>query len=427
VTVMQQQESWITLAEILGPRSPWLRPLVERFGTPEAIFTAGEDMLREAFPDLGQGMLRALCTRRGAEEAKRIYHWCHRNGVRVLCYGEAGYPACLGSLDEPPAVLYCKGTLPDLAHSAAVGVVGSRRVDAYGQGVAYKLSFELSAAGVVIVSGMAEGIDGTATAAALAAGGRAIAVLGCGIDVVYPRHHQKLAREVAESGALVTEYPPGTPPNGYHFPVRNRLISALCDALMVVQAPEPSGALITARYAILQGRVLYTVPGDITSPLCTGSNRLLQLGARPALCAEDVLSVLRPRYADALNEADFREATQYSAISEEGMRAYGVRFVGAKAVAEEEKPARAKRRRAESEKSAPASEAPTGQRPNVDVSALTPRQRQLYAMLPDTPFSVDVLVSGGVPVAEAISTLTVLEIYGLLSSKPGGLYVKNLI
>ena len=153
-------------------------------------------------------------------------------------------------------------------------------------------------------------------------------MLGCGIDVCYPRHHKKLMSEVEQCGAVLTEYPPGTPPNGYHFPIRNRLISALSDAVLVVEAPENSGALITARYAILQGRILYTVPGDITNALCAGSNKLLQLGARPALCAEDVLSVLRSRYADALCEDSFREALQYSTLSEKALGAYGVRAAG---------------------------------------------------------------------------------------------------
>jgi DNA processing protein len=192
--------------------------------------------------------------------------------------------------------------------------------------MAYKLSFELAAAGAVIVSGMADGLDGIATAAALSAGGQVIAVLGCGIDVTYPRHHTRLLSECAERGAVITEYAPGTPPNGYNFPIRNRLISALSDAVLITQAGENSGALITARYAALQGRPLYAVPGNVTSPLCAGSNRLLQSGAYPVLEARDILSPLLPCYHKALSEKQFTEAAQFSALDTEKLQKLGVRL-----------------------------------------------------------------------------------------------------
>ena len=425
--MLQHEENWIALAEILGPRSTLLKPLLETFHTPEGIFDAGEEVLRAALPDVGAGLIASLAGKRTAESARRIALWCHRSGVRILTYDGEEYPERLRALDEPPAVLYCKGSLQGLSDHAVVGIVGPRQLDAYGQQVTYKLSFELAAAGAVIVSGMAQGADGVATAAALAAGGRAIAVLGCGIDITYPRHHGKLMAECAECGAVLTEYPPGTPPNGYHFPMRNRLISGLSDALLVTEAGEGSGALITARYAVIQGRALYAVPGDLTSPRSVGSNRLLQAGAQAALCAEDILAPLFPRFHNTLSEDRFREAMQYSACDPRALAAYGVRAADVKeekrgkAQEDKEEKRAKKRRKAEPEPE----ENGQGESATVDTSALTPRQRELYDMLPATAFTVDYLTERGVPVAEAVGTLTVLEIYGLLASRPGGLFQRK--
>ncbi len=424
---MQHEQSWIALAEILGPRSPYLKPLLRAFGTPEAIFAADEAHLREALPDIGAGLLRSLLGKRTAETARGIALWCHQSAVRILPFDHAEYPAVLRELDEPPALLYCRGSLPDLGARAAVGVVGPRRTDAYGESVTYKISFELAAAGAVIVSGLAEGVDGIATAAALLAGGTPIAVLGCGIDVTYPRHHTKLLAECVERGAVITEYAPGTPPNGYNFPIRNRLISALSDAVLVTQAGEHSGALVTARYAVIQGRPLYAVPGNVTSPLCAGSNRLLQSGAYPVLEARDLLTPLLPRYHATLAEKQFAEATQFSALDAEKLQKLGLRLCAESvapmsAAQEEAAPKRKKERKAKKEKApeTPERVPQTAQAP--DLSSLTPRQRELYAMLPHEPFAADALTAKGVPISEAASTLTLMEIYGLVASRPGGMF-----
>ncbi len=428
---MQHEQSWIALAEILGARSALLKPLLGAFGTPEAIFEAGEEKLRELLPDMGAGTRKAILGRRTAESARAIALWCHQNGVRILPFDHAEYPAVLRDLDEPPALLYCRGCLPDLGARAAVGVVGPRRTDAYGECVTYKISFELAAAGAVIVSGLAEGVDGVAGAAALLAGGTPIAVLGCGIDVTYPSHHKRLLAECVERGAVITEYAPGTPPNGYNFPVRNRLISALSDVVLVTQASERSGALITARYAVVQGRPLYAVPGSITSPLCRGSNRLLQSGAYPALEARDLLAPLLPRYHATLNEKHFAEAVQYSAIDLARLRALGLHLYTkeeGEPDGEVSAPQRKKEKKEKKEKKAKKEAAVARvERASIsaappDLSLLTPRQRELYAMLPKTPFTADVLTREGVPIAEAASTLTWMEIYGLLASRPGGTF-----
>lgn len=421
---MKHEESWIALAEALGPRSPLLRKLVARFGTPEAVFEADAATLREALPDAGEGTLAAILQKRTEKEAARIALWCHRNGVRILTYDSVAYPARLREIDEPPAVLYCRGDLPSLDDRLAVGVVGTRKADAYGEQVAYKLSFEMAAAGALIVSGMAEGLDGMAAVAALNAGGETVAVLGCGIDLVYPKKHTRLAAEIAQHGAILTEYAPGTPPNGWNFPIRNRIISALSSGLLVVEAGEHSGALITARYAVLQGKPLFAVPGDVTSHRSVGTNRLIAEGAIPALDAEGILEHFRFLYRDVVHVEVLPEAMQYSALTPEVLRPYGLRM------AEEplsKEPSAEKKTAKRRKKAVPAAveETAPARREAPDTSALTPRQKELYLLLPDAGFSVDILTAKGVPVSEAVSTLTVLEIYGLVRSVPGGMFEKK--
>lgn len=419
---MKHEESWIALAEVLGPRSHALKPLLGRFETPERLFEASEEELRccEELSDLQRNAILQKSTHHRAAE---IALWCHRHGVRILTPDCEEYPAFLKNIDEPPAVLYARGKL-SLAHRRPViGVVGTRKPDAYGEAVAYKLSFELAAAGAVIVSGMAEGLDGIAAAAAINAGGDTVAVLGCGIDIAYPKKHTRLAAEIAEHGVLVTEYPPGTAPSGWNFPARNRLISALSGALLVVEAGEGSGALITARYAVVQGKELFAVPGDITSPRSVGTNRLILAGATPALDSEEILAHFRFFYRDTVRIQALPEAMQYSAISAEALRRFRLRPQQEEATAKpdaDQKKRRSKRRKKE-EVEPPAPPVATA----PDTSALSSRQRELYALLPDAPFAVDALIEKGVAVSEAVSTLTVLEIYGLLRSLPGGLYEKK--
>ena len=422
--MITHEENWIALAEILGPRSPMLKPLISRFGSPEGVFSATVEELRAALPDITELLLTALVQRRTAKEATRLYTYCYRNGVRVLTYDSEEYPAVLRDIDEPPAVLYCRGKLPPLDKRLAVSVVGTRKADAYGEQVTYRLSFEMAAAGTVIVSGMAAGADAIASAAALNAGGEAVAVLGCGIDLVYPKQHTRLAREIAEHGAVITEFAPGTPPNGWNFPIRNRIISALSSAVLVTEADERSGALITARYGVLQGKTIFAVPGDITAARSAGCNRLLFDGAIPALRAEDILSYFHFLYRDALHPEVLPEAMQYSALTSEALRPYGLRMVKAETPSNAEAVKEKKVRNDKKVKTVTKNE-DAEQKSAPDTSALTPRQRELYMLLPDTPFSVDILTGKGVPVSEAASTLTVFEIYGLIGSRPGGVFEKK--
>ena len=206
--------------------------------------------------------------------------------------GAPGYPPLLAELHDPPARLHLRGGPAEILSLPAVAVVGARSCSAYGAQVARDLAGELAAAGLVIVSGLARGIDGEAHRGALAAGGLTVAVLGCGIDRDYPRAHAELARRIAASGLVVSEYPPGVEPAPWRFPARNRIVAGLARATVVVEARERSGALITADFALELGRDVFAVPGEITSGLSKGTNDLIRQGATPLLAAGDVLESL---------------------------------------------------------------------------------------------------------------------------------------
>jgi len=213
--------------------------------------------------------------------------------TRKLRRRDEGFPSLLAAIHDPPPALWVRGGAgaagDAILSERAVAVVGARACSAYGRSVARSLGRDLAAAGLVVVSGMARGVDGEAHRGALEAAGVTVAVLGCGIDRDYPAAHAELARRICERGLVVSEYEPGVEPAPWRFPARNRIIAGLCEATVVVEARERSGALITADFALEEGREVLTVPGEITSALSAGTNALLRLGATPVTCSEDVL------------------------------------------------------------------------------------------------------------------------------------------
>lgn len=206
--------------------------------------------------------------------------------------GRPGYPPLLAELHDPPARLYLRGGPAEILARPSVAIVGARSCSPYGAQVARELARELAGAGVVVVSGLARGVDGEAHRGALAAGGMTVAVLGCGIDRDYPRAHADLARRVSEHGLVVSEYPPGIEPSPWRFPARNRIVAGLAGATVVVEARRRSGALITADFALELGRDVFAVPGEITSALSEGTNDLIRQGAIPLLTAADVFEAM---------------------------------------------------------------------------------------------------------------------------------------
>lgn len=220
-------------------------------------------------------------------------HWAEQDGQHLISLSDERYPPLLREIPDPPLMLWVKGN-PDLLRHTQIGVVGSRNATLAARQHAQRLSRELSLAGFAITSGGAAGIDGCAHEGALNGGGETLAVLGCGVDVVYPKSHRSLFERIATSGALISEHPLGTQPKPGHFPRRNRLISGLSDAIIVIEAAERSGSLITAEHALEQGRDVFALPGDINNPNAAGCHRLIQDGAYLLTSANDVLQVLTP-------------------------------------------------------------------------------------------------------------------------------------
>jgi DNA processing protein len=280
---------WVGFNLVKGIGAVRLQSLCDHFGDLALAWQAPLDALQAA--GLSPKLSSRVAQVRSDVDLDMVLARMRDLGIEILTWDDDLYPPRLKEIDQPPPVLYVRGGFtPEDAW--AVAVVGTRRVSAYGRQVTEELGSFLAANGVTVISGLARGVDAIAHQSALKAGGRTIAVLGCGVDRVYPPEHTQLADKLIASGALISDYAPGTPPDASNFPPRNRIISGLSMATVVVEAGETSGALITAQFAIDQGREVFAVPGNILAPQSKGTNRLIAQGARPLLSVRDLLDVL---------------------------------------------------------------------------------------------------------------------------------------
>ena len=278
----------IALSQVTHIGPVRLGRLRDRFGALDLAWQADE---RELLSVLDERTLRAVLAARTTVDPPAVLERIERSGAQVTTVLDDDYPRILREIPGPPPVLYYRGTLQQ-QDEVTVAIVGTRRATSYGREVTTRIASELTSAGVTIVSGLAKGIDGYAHRAALEASGRTIAVMASGVDIIYPPEHRQLAERIVESGALVSDYPPGTKPDAPNFPARNRIISGLSTATVVVEAPARSGALITVGFAADQGRDVYAVPGSILSNASEGTNQLLRQGATPLTCAADLIDDL---------------------------------------------------------------------------------------------------------------------------------------
>ncbi len=277
---------WLALNFIPGIGKVTYKRLIERFQTPQEVFRASPNQLAEV-----NGMnpktidaLRNFPKKRVETELKLI----EKYEVVLLTLEDPLYPSNLLNIYDPPPLIYVKGEIKK-EDNFAVAVVGSRHPLTYGRSITQRISGELAENGVTVVSGLARGIDTSAHRGALSAGGRTIAVLGCGIDIIYPPENKELARAITKKGAIISEFPFSTPPLGTNFPPRNRIISGLSLGVVIVEAGKRSGSLITARFALEQGREVFAVPGDVSSPQSKGTNQLIKEGAKLVENASDIL------------------------------------------------------------------------------------------------------------------------------------------
>ena len=278
---------WLALSFITGVGSRTAAELIERFGSPAASMNASAASLEAA--GLRADSIDALKSSEPRKRAERDLEELATLGGEVLVLADPRYPALLRETYDPPIVLYALGDINGALAQPAVALVGSRRCSTYGRNIAEKLSRELAERGVTVISGLARGIDSAAHRGALEGKGLTIAVMGTGLDAVYPKENRKLAEQISAHGALVTEFPLATPPLSQNFPFRNRVISGLALGVMVVEGAERSGSLITARLAYEQGRDVFAVPGNITSAKSFGPNYLIKDGAKLVQSWRDVV------------------------------------------------------------------------------------------------------------------------------------------
>ena len=302
---MSALKYWVWLSECRGVSNQTRLALLRHFGSPEDVFyaDAGELLLTEG---ITRDQVHALEDHK-LDKADKVLADCQRLGLRILTIQDAEYPGRLQNIYDPPCLLYVKGRLPAFDEEAAVAVVGTRDCTPYGIACAEKLGYGLTVGGAVVVSGLAKGIDAAASRGALRAGGVTVGVVGNGLDVHYPYESRYLYEDIAAAGVLLSEYPPGTEAAGSHFPARNRIISGLSLATLVVEAPERSGALITSETALEQGRDVFAVPGPIDAPTSVGCNRLIRDGAGLVSDAWDILREYAGRFPDKLNQDGAKE------------------------------------------------------------------------------------------------------------------------
>ena len=299
---MDERLYWVGFNLVKGIGSVRFRAILEYFGDMELAWNASPGELAKA--GLSEKVIGRFVELKSSLDLEKYWEQTLQQGIQVIIWSDASYPSTLKEIDQPPPVLYIRGDLiPE--DRWAVAIVGTRQVTAYGRQVTEELSSTLARNGVTVISGLARGTDAVAHAAALKAGGRTIAVLGSGVDKIYPPEHRQMAEKIMTQGALLSDYAPGTPPESTNFPPRNRIISGLSMAVVVVEAGETSGALITADFAAGQGREVFAVPGNIMAVQSKGCNRLIADGARPMLSVDDVLEAL-----DLTRNIEHREARQ---------------------------------------------------------------------------------------------------------------------
>ncbi len=319
---------WVGFNLVKGIGPARVTALLNYFGDIAIAWKASAFELKAA--GMGQSVIQSFLMVRSGINLDQIWENILSQSIQVLTWEDEAYPRRLREIDQSPPVIYLRGELlPD--DDWSVAIVGTRRITPYGRQVTEELSNVLARNGVTVVSGLARGVDATAHKSALTGGGRTIAVLGSGVDRIYPPEHRSLAEKILSSGALLSDYPPGTPPEGVNFPPRNRIISGLALAVIVVEAGERSGALITAEFAAEQGRDVFAIPGNILAPQSKGANRLIQQGARLLLEPGEVLEALDlnmvtlHRTARKTIPADEVEARLLSVLTHEPMHVDEIR------------------------------------------------------------------------------------------------------
>lgn len=402
---------WLWLATRSGLGVKGQLTVLSHFGSPEAAYLADGTACKQV-RGLNKKEIAALEDKSLAEPEK-ILRDCFEKNISILTWQDAQYPERLKNIDDPPIVLYYKGRLPAIDSEPVVAMVGSRKASAYGLINAKRLGFQLAKCGVTVASGVAEGIDAMAMTGALTAGTAVIGVLGCGADVIYPRSNARLYRDTEARGCLLTEYPPGTKPLSYHFPARNRILSGLSVGVAVVEASEKSGALITARYALEQGRDVFAVPANIGVAGSMGSNRLLKEGAIYVESGWDIAKEYCYRFPDQVHEYSGGMSLQLS----ENEQSEWINQPAPLVASEVYTPAASDKKAVDKQES----------RGYIDLrdkmEQFPADQRVIVSLLSEQSMDADDLIDRAqIPAARILASLTLLEVNGYVVRMAGRRY-----
>lgn len=428
---------WLWLSLRISPGSAASDLVLSHFDyDAKEVFKAKPEALH-AIADL-KPELADLLADKDLDETRDIYQWCIANNVGLLPYDSPLYPERLRRIPRAPLLLYYKGKLPNFDQNVCIATVGTRRMTEYGKRQGYVISRDLAIGGAIVVSGMALGIDTVCHRGSLDAGGHTVAVLGCGIDRVYPRENTELMEEIILNGTIFTEFKPGTAPIGSNFPIRNRIISGLSQGTLVIEADEKSGAMITARDALRQGRDIFALPGKVGEQNSYGTNSLIRDGAKMVTTAVDILEEYEYYYPHAIH------IERLPAF----MPRFSVNPIKKKAkVAAPSKPLAERKSRRSDEQDEPLMQPPelcselpdpieepleteTTEQVEANENDLPQstdwvgdEQLAILAAMPKgQPISPDELAKGGFAMAEILSAMTILEVAGLVAILPGGLY-----
>lgn len=461
---------WIWLAETLKAGSRFAARLIHTYGDARTVYHSIRIEDLSDWNEDQKRQIKKLLKERELKSAAAIYNKCEKNKIRILYYNDAEYPESLRSLTNPPIVLYVRGNLFSFSKRLTVAVVGTRTMTAYGRKMAYSMGYSLGAGGAVIVSGMALGIDSMAMSGAIDAGALTVAVLGSGVDVVYPKEHKFLYDKIIKTGGcIISEYPPETRPNGFHFPIRNRIISGLADTGLVVEAAMKSGALITAEYVVSQGKRLFAVPGPVDAENSKGANMLLREVALPAINPADILRSCGYMYEDTIDLIKAENAASRMDMMDMAKKAMeenriGVRgksnidgtpgYGGIRKSADSQKRAEKKikdktentvqswkhvqntleienpaasdpQKTEEAAKINNKSKKFTYPAIKIDMDMLDETELKVYNnMKPDVPTLPDELCTDDLNVEKVLCAMTMLQIAGLVEASQGGYYIR---
>lgn len=425
---------WLWLSRAVTPGSKASDVLLEHFEeNAQKIYEAGKEDYDAL--DLNDEV-KARLMMKGSDEARAILRRCKEQNIRLLAYDDPEFPVRLKRIGKRPVLLYLKGGKIDLNDGLFIATVGTRRMTSYGERTAYTIAHDLCLAGATVVSGMALGVDAVCHRGALDAGGQTVAVLGCGVDIAYPKENLDLMLEIERNGLIVSEYPPGAKPSRYTFPQRNRIISGLCQGTLVVEADSGSGALITANYARSQGRDLFSLPGMVGEQNSEGTNALLREGAIPVTCAAELLSDYAALYPDKVfieRIPVFRSEALLTPVKSR------FRKKAEKAAKSEKRaPARNEENGRNADADNAAHETPDTPGSGAEEEPFLPQSRRpvprdltgnaelLFRLLDgySEPVTADELTEkSGMNASAVLTTLTILEIKGYATSLPGGRFV----